>query len=555
MKWKTCFSTLAKEWGAELGQSGTHEALRRSSAVTRHGTKGVVVFPGVDVAPVTPATLFEICEKLNQGVPTLALVCDPAHFQASPRAGSRVLFCPDYPEVALAALQSASWVVSFDPYVTQLCSELGIHCYSNSSARSEWALPWKDSVDATARLWAENLVSVSAPAAIENMPQGTAAYGVCAVADSNFISFFFGLVENLLRVTEQPFHIFLLALDERAKELAQKQYPKLPMTVFLASDVWPEADWKEYQHKPIAERAYASKPRAVLEGLRRMQGAPLFFADVDIHFFESPYQLASEFKNDNILFMPQWSDVFAWARFHGMFNSGLMAVKQGAEPFLQWWADMCVPFCRVEMEKGYFTDQVFLDMGLWHFPKIGIYRAMDQNVAPWNRKTLGVYRAGQASGTLRLKDHRPVKSFHAAGPDSDGYFQLKFAWDQMVSFFSVIEDSDQLNPLFRNTVDQQRLHWPELDNAIEVRARWNHRLRRRTPALTAEYVNHLLTPSEKSRTAWLTKIERLGRSFVSLFRRQPSTDNISKEEQRQLICIQQRFAFAGVSDESKAVSR
>lgn len=536
MTWKTQLSALAEEWCAAYSFQTPTEALRHRPLITRHGAKGVVVFPDAD-AGFTANELFAMVEELNASVPTMALLSDARHLESAPAAGSRILYCPDYPEVALAAIRSASWVVSLDNFVSQMCAQLGIPCLN-------------------AQNWRTALRTPTAPVPVNRITAGTPEFGICAVADSKFIGFFFGLVENLRQVTKGqtksvPWKIFLLALDERAKELALAQYPDLPMTVYLASEVWPTDDWDRYQHKPIAERAYASKPRALLQALKSLKGAPLFFSDVDIHFTESPHLLRSQFGDHRLLFMPQWSDVFAWARFHGMFNSGLMGVLPGGEPFLEWWADMCVPFCRVEMDKGYFTDQVFLDMGMWHFSQIGVYREMDHNVAPWNRKTLGVYRPGRASGELRLKDHRVVKSFHAAGPDTDGFFELKFAWDQVVSFFSVIENSDALQPLYRNTLDQQLAHWPQLAESIALRERWRRRLRMSAKATTPDYVRSLLGSAARRTDGVLKTAENVMRALLAPFRSGSPVDNVSKEDQRILVDIQQRFAFSGASPSRK----
>ncbi len=552
MNWKKHFSLLADEWMAEYSCQTPQAALSRQAPLTRHGGKGVFVFPWNDGAsPSIDAALFGMHQRLCEKFPTLAVIGDKRTLEAAPRGGSYILCSPSYPEVSLVALRSASWVISADPFVTALVRGWDIPCY-DLALESPAAIPAGEN---QIYQWLELERSHFAQPRPAVAKKGEAEFGICAVADSKFIGFFFGLVENLLQVCDVPWRIYLLALDEKAKELALKQYPNLPITVFLASEVWDPVEWKEFQHKPIADRAYASKPRALLAASRQMGSKPLFFSDVDIHFFQSPLELRREFGDHKLLFMPQWSDVFAWARFHGMFNSGLVGVLPGGEGFLNWWADMCVPFCRVEMEKGYFTDQVFLDMGLWHFPQIGVYRGMDHNVAPWNRKTLGVHRTTRASAGMQLKDGRAVKSFHAAGPDSSGYFELKFAWDQVVSFFSVLENPDSLSPLYKNTLDQQLVHWPALREAIEVRANWARRLRKKASATTPKDIEALLSSSGKATTSWLRKLENVAQSLIGLIRQGHPSDNVSSEEQKLLVGIQQKFAFANPEQTLHTASR
>jgi hypothetical protein len=63
-----------------------------------------------------------------------------------------------------------------------------------------------------------------------------------------------------------------------------------------------------------------------------------------------------------------------------------------------------------------------------------------------------------------------VGSFHAAGPDARRIFETKYLWDQLISVFSVIEDPTESRALYRNCLEQQRLHWPALDRALRFRA-------------------------------------------------------------------------------------
>ncbi|MBY0369812.1 hypothetical protein K2X33_03940 [bacterium] len=309
-------------------------------------------------------------------------------------------------------------------------------------------------------------------------------FAFCCVADSQYLPFFFALVENLTAVHAGPLEIHLLAVDSGVEPAVRAQYPDRNIRIYPIREVWTDAEWQRISQRPISLRALSCKPRIFLKARQNSDAEALFLLDLDIYFLRSPAHLNQAFGTGNTLFFPQWSDRFTWARLHGIFNSGMVGAKKGAEPFLSWWSRACWISCELEVEQGRFGDQAFIDQALLYFDGIQIYRGLDEDIAPWNRRTLEV---AKSENGLHVRGGRSVGSFHAAGPDDDGIFEWKYTWDQLVALFSVIDNPDESRALFRNVLEQQRRHWPGLDQALRLRGLVESRLKWPVAALTPSW--------------------------------------------------------------------
>ena len=62
---------------------------------------------------------------------------------------------------------------------------------------------------------------------------------------------------------------------------------------------------------------------------------------------------------------------------------------------------------------------------------------------------------------------RSVATYHAAFCDEVGVYQLKFCWDQIVSFFSPGYQRNSSSALEQNVLFQQRIFWKYLDYLLK----------------------------------------------------------------------------------------
>ncbi len=304
-------------------------------------------------------------------------------------------------------------------------------------------------------------------------PQSSAEkFAIAVVCDRKYLPFFFGLVQNLRAVHPGPLEIHLAALDAEVGAAAIARFPDLDLRVYAAEDLWDKDDLPRFLARSVASRAYTCKPRIALHALKNTEADAIFLLDLDIFFFRDPARLLSAFEGANALLFPQWSDRFTWARLHGSINSGMVGAKKGAEHLLAWWSQACLIRCDLHVEQGFFGDQGFLDQALVYFSGIRVYREWDEDVAPWNRNTL---RAQFSDSHLSVLNGQAVGSFHAAGPDSDRVFELKYLWDQVVAVFSGLPIRD-CPVFFPYLLEQQRLYFSGLDRAMRVATLLKNRL-------------------------------------------------------------------------------
>jgi hypothetical protein len=362
-------------------------------------------------------------------------------------------------------------------------------------------------------------------------------FAFCCVADTQYVPFFFALVENLSSVHAGPLEIHLLAADDGVESVVRAQYPDRNIHYYSLKDVWGPQQWERISQRPVNLRALSSKPAILLKARQKSKAECLFLLDLDLYFFRSPYRLNHAFGKGHTLFFPQWCDRFTWARLHGIINSGLVGAKKGSEAFISWWTQACWISCEFEEDKGRFVDQAFIDQALLYFDGIEIYRGLDEDVAPWNRHTLKVNWDGPV---LQVHGGKRVGSFHAAGPDDDGVFELKYAWDQLVSLFSVMADPDESLALFRNTLEQQRRHWPALNRALNLRKLAKDRLGLPVASLEPQWAR-LATTQPGS---WVFDgLDRMHRVYARLRGHEAQGNGVMDAETASWIDLQRRALF------------
>lgn len=487
------------------------------------------------------AWLRELHGRLNAVHPTLWLAGNQSDVCLGAKPGAQTLICPEFPQVAAKAIASAKAVLSFsmqpslialasgvptflvctDEKTTKLAQDLAIpfmlwnpeqspekvaHAFDNVIKNYPWetvrpALE-RNKTEFIKQLRSHELVSIGY---IETS-QGTKAYPIrradkpsspplrfCCIADEKYLPFFAGLVENLLEVHGDNLEAHLLGLGNQTAQAASSLFPRLKLHTYSLEDIWTLEELEQVKAYSVGLRAVSSKPRLLRHLINNFGAEPIFFFDLDLFFFRSPRALIENLGDASVLLFPQWSDRFEWMRFHGMFNTGLIVAKRGAEPLMDWWAKQCLNGISYDISTGHYMDQACLELGILYFDGIKIGKRLDENVAPWNRKTLKVTSDPYKPWRLVLNGGNPVGSYHAAGPDNSGYFEIKYAWDQMATFFSNIKEPDTIEPFYANILEQQRLHWNQLNQLLRERARITERLhiklKNPNPRIIAKYLD------------------------------------------------------------------
>ncbi|HVR37929.1 MAG TPA: glycosyltransferase family 4 protein [Thermoanaerobaculia bacterium] len=95
----------------------------------------------------------------------------------------------------------------------------------------------------------------------------------------------------------------------------------------------------------------------------------------------------------------------------GTYNLGFLAVSRqpALQTFLDWWKAKLEFQCVVEVERGLFVDQKWIDLAPGLFPGVQILRHDGYNVAYWNLR--------QRSVVQHEVNGQPLRFFHFSGAD------------------------------------------------------------------------------------------------------------------------------------------
>lgn len=311
---------------------------------------------------------------------------------------------------------------------------------------------------------------------------------VCCISDWEYLPSLLGLVENLKSVHGDNFQLHFLSLDRSVESFLRRTHPQLDICFYNLSDLWDVSELQKVQSRPVPLQAYSSKSRLLMKALHRVRG-PVFYFDTDLYFFRSPQRLIHDLEGGSVLLFPHWNHSLPHSRLHGLFNAGMILVSPGAEPFLSWWSELCLFRCTKRASEGYFVDQGYLDMAPVFFDTVRIYRGADENVAPWNVATLGL--VGKEGSGVGRAGEVAIGSFHASGSDEAGFYETKFVWDQLVTYFSDLNDPEKHRTLYMNVLTQQKDYHSRLKKLFHLFATLRNRFGMRGLILTPRVVRFL----------------------------------------------------------------
>ncbi|GAA4333842.1 hypothetical protein [Flaviaesturariibacter amylovorans] len=97
----------------------------------------------------------------------------------------------------------------------------------------------------------------------------------------------------------------------------------------------------------------------------------------------------------------------------GIYNAGFIGMKRSPETerFLQWWKDRMRQLCVVELSRGLFVDQIWLNLLPLYFEGVFIEKDPGYNVAYWNFFERPLARSGNRITTKG----RPLRFVHYSG--------------------------------------------------------------------------------------------------------------------------------------------
>lgn len=329
-------------------------------------------------------------------------------------------------------------------------------------------------MDADKKIWIQFFDRFNADIDRKAIESSSESLTMAVVCDQGYLGYLVAFCQNLVDVHKGKIQLFVLWLSAESELNISVDFPQIKFQVIFPADIWKDQEWQRIRQWPVAERAYAAKP-AILRKALESAKAPVLLSDLDMWYFKSPVSLLQLKEQTKVLMFLQWADRFEWLRHHGFINSGMVVAQPGAEAILRFWSDACAQSAAINSGEGLFGDQGFIDYAALHYEGCSVYRDYDQDVAPWNFKSLQFSIPDKARPLFRVRGNIEVSSFHAAGPDTFGAFELKYLWDQLCAFLLLKQDDLNASPQWKSVLEQQRLHTEFLSQFLWLRDRWKRR--------------------------------------------------------------------------------
>lgn len=259
------------------------------------------------------------------------------------------------------------------------------------------------------------------------------------IVSKNYFSFAATLAASYLK--QHPQHAFYIVLVDRRDDLIPRRLECGAEIIEVEEIPIPDLSRFLYRYS-IMEANTAVKPYAMRFLLERGQMATVTYIDPDILVFRRLVELEALLQRSSIVLIPHTRTPFH-DDLHpsdlsilqsGTYNLGFVSVRRGeaAIRMLDWWAEKLYRDCIVDIPRGLFVDQKWIDLVPGFFPECAILHDPGYNVAYWNLHEREISRE---SGGWRVAGV-PLSFFHFSGyspfrPDSLSKHQSRFDLEKM----------------------------------------------------------------------------------------------------------------------------
>lgn len=184
----------------------------------------------------------------------------------------------------------------------------------------------------------------------------------------------------------------------------------------------PNIHWFHFKYT-ILELSTAIKPYAFQHLFQQYGAERVIYFDPDIKLYSGLDHLFGLLNEGNMVLTPHLTDTIRDQKHpgeleilrSGVYNLGFIAVRRSGESFrfLRWWREKLYDQCVVDLNKGLFVDQKWMDLAPGLFDGVVITRRARYNVAYWNIQ----HRLLASDNGRVLVNGEPLCFFHFSGYD------------------------------------------------------------------------------------------------------------------------------------------
>ncbi|WP_321475232.1 glycosyltransferase family 4 protein [uncultured Paludibaculum sp.] len=186
----------------------------------------------------------------------------------------------------------------------------------------------------------------------------------------------------------------------------------------------PESRWFHFKYS-ILELSTAVKPYAFEHLFRRHGFDQIVYLDPDIRIYSPLHRVTESLQSSCIVLTPHLTAALEDNKRpseidilrSGSYNLGFIAVARcaSASSFLCWWQQRLFDHCLVDLPRGLFVDQRWVDLVPGMFENVAVLRDPGYNVAYWNLSHRPITRSAAGYEVAGA----PLAFFHFSGYDVD----------------------------------------------------------------------------------------------------------------------------------------
>ena len=218
------------------------------------------------------------------------------------------------------------------------------------------------------------------------------------------------MLMSLNQVIRNPFTVFVYCVDDETYSLFEKL--SWDYLVLIHENKFPEEIRAIKEKRKIHEYCWTLKPVLCEYVMIHYPSVKrVTYLDSDLYFWEDPDRIFQNQPKCSVLlsieekYRPKWkkSRLLRRIKITGLYNSGFISFKQdeiGLQS-VKWWKKQCLNNCSIDLKKGLFGDQKYLDELPKWFPKVCPIATPGVNIGPWNYLK---YRFTKADQSIHVND-------------------------------------------------------------------------------------------------------------------------------------------------------
>lgn len=243
----------------------------------------------------------------------------------------------------------------------------------------------------------------------------------CTIITSDYAHYALSLRQSLLATTNEDVALYIFVSERQSdiKEKIEVNYKNtfVLFTDDLCNDGIGRDLFNKYAHSYMDAFRWSMKPVLLRFLLEEKKLGKVLYADCDLQFFSNYHFLFDLLDKNDFLISPHNrsidamidADNFQKNFTEGIYNGGFIGANNNSKRIIDWWARACLFNCEINVSKGYYVDQKYLDLIPARFEKVYSLKHMGCNVSEWNRTDC---KRTMKNGEVLINDTFPIVFIH-----------------------------------------------------------------------------------------------------------------------------------------------